>query len=78
MSLMRCYGSLVTTTLRITGMTCNNCVRHVVSALQKVPGVTKAEVSLPESQAMVDHDDLTTLPALLAAVESAGYEATAR
>jgi len=65
----------VTTTLRITGMTCNNCVRHVDEALRKVPGVEKVVVSLPEGQAMVDHDDLTTIPALLAAVESAGYEA---
>ncbi|MEO8846642.1 MAG: cation transporter [Kofleriaceae bacterium] len=66
----------MTTTLRITGMTCNNCVRHVDSALRQVPGVAKVAVSLPEGQAMVDHDDLTTLPALLAAVVSAGYEAT--
>ena len=65
----------MTTTLRITGMTCNNCVRHVGEALKKVAGVANVEISLPEGQAMVDHDDLTTLPALVAAVESAGYEA---
>jgi len=68
----------VTTTLRITGMTCNNCVRHVGSALKTVAGVTNVEVSLPDAQAMVDHDDLTTIPALIAAVESAGYEASAK
>jgi copper chaperone CopZ len=65
----------VNTTLRITGMTCNNCVRHVGEALKKVAGVANVEVNLPEGQAMVDHDDLTTLPALVAAVESAGYVA---
>jgi copper chaperone CopZ len=65
----------VTTTLRITGMTCNNCVRHVDEALRKVAGVGQVAISLPEGQAMVDHDELTTIPALLAAVESAGYEA---
>ena len=59
-------------------MTCSNCTRHVGSALQKVAGVAKVEVSLPDNQAMVDHDDLTTIPALLAAVESAGYTATTK
>ncbi len=68
----------MTTTLLITGMTCNNCVKHVGAALQKVVGVANVEVSLPEGQAVVDHDDLTTIPALVAAVESAGYEAATK
>ena len=56
-------------------MSCNNCVRHVDQALRAVPGVTAVEVSLPEGRAKVEHGDSTTLPALIAAVESAGYEA---
>ena len=68
----------MTTTLSITGMTCNNCVRHVGDAIRKVQGVANVQVSLPDGQAMVDHDDLTTIPALLAAVESAGYEGAAK
>ncbi len=63
------------TTLRITGMTCNNCVRHVGEALRGVTGVKDVAVSLPEAAAEVTHDDVTTLPALIAAVEAAGYEA---
>ncbi len=63
------------TTLRITGMSCNNCVRHVDKALRGVPGVTAVEVSLPEGRAKVEHGADTALPALIAAVESAGYEA---
>jgi len=63
------------TNLRITGMTCNNCVRHVDKALRTVPGVTSVEVNLPEGRAKVEHADATGLPALIAAVESAGYEA---
>ena len=63
------------TNLRITGMTCNNCVRHVDKALRTVPGVTSVEVNLPEGRAKVEHADSTGLAALIAAVESAGYEA---
>jgi copper chaperone len=66
----------VITTLSIAGMTCNNCVRHVGDALRALPGVTAVEVSLPERRASVTHGDIE--PAVLvAAVESAGYDATA-
>jgi len=65
----------VTTTLRITGMTCNGCVKHVDKALRGVPGVTAVEVSLPEQRAKVVHDDTASVTALVAAVESAGYTA---
>ena len=65
------------TTLRITGMTCNGCVRHVDKALRAVRGVTAVEVSLPEQLAKVVHDESIGEAALVAAVESAGYEAVA-
>jgi P-type Cu+ transporter len=65
----------VITKLRITGMTCNNCVRHVDRALRAVHGVSQVTVDLPEGRAEVTHDEATTLASLVAAVESAGYEA---
>jgi copper chaperone CopZ len=66
---------LVITTLRITGMSCNNCVRHVGDALRGVAGVTGVDVSLPAT-ANVTHDRPIDQAQLLAAVESAGYEAS--
>ena len=41
------------TQLAIDGMTCGNCARHVTEALQKVPGVRAAIVSLDSHQATV-------------------------
>ena len=67
-----CYGDLVITTLRITGMSCNGCVRHVGEALRAVPGVSQAEVEI--GRAKVTHDDRTTVASLITAIESAGYE----
>ena len=61
------------TTLRITGMTCNGCVRHVDKALREVAGVSAVEVSLPDQRAKVVHE--AELVGLLAAVEAAGYRA---
>lgn len=65
------------TTLRITGMTCNGCVRHVDKALREVPGVSAVEVSLPDGTAKVVHEQSARIQALVAAVEAAGYEAAA-
>jgi len=64
----------VVTNLRITGMTCNNCVRHVDKALRGVPGVSAVQVTLPD-RASVEHDDSASVPDIVKAVESAGYQA---
>ena len=64
------------TTLRINGMTCNGCVKHVTQALKAVPGVTAVEVSLAEQRAKIVHDpEQSPTPSLVAAVEIAGYHA---
>jgi copper chaperone len=61
------------TVLKIEGMSCNNCVRHVSEALQKVGGVEKVEVSLQEGRARV----IGTVPVekLIEAVQEEGYTA---
>ena len=41
------------TELLVTGMNCANCARHVTDALQGVPGVASADVSLQEGRARV-------------------------
>lgn len=62
------------TTLRITGMTCNGCVKHVTSALREVPGVTAVEVDLAAGSAKVVHEPASDAKAFAAAVEAAGYQ----
>ncbi|MDR2176785.1 MAG: copper ion binding protein [Treponema sp.] len=62
------------TTLKIEGMSCDHCVKHVTKALEELSGVKSAAVSLEEKSAVVDHEDAVTLAAMKAAVEEAGYE----
>jgi copper chaperone len=65
------------TTLRVEGMTCQGCVRSVTNALQHVPGVSKAQVSLERNEAAVLFDEAkTNVAALKAAVEAAGFGAS--
>ena len=60
--------------LKVTGMTCDHCVRSVTGALSGVPGVKAVEVSLEKNAAKVDGESIDT-KALIAAVEEEGYEA---
>src|ERR1041384_2133272 len=63
--------------LRIEGMTCSNCARHVTEALQSAAGVASAEVSLQTGRARVHWQDTMPrdLSLLIDAVEQAGYKA---
>ncbi|MEI7535251.1 MAG: cation transporter, partial [Verrucomicrobiae bacterium] len=66
-----------TTELRVSGMTCNNCARHVTEAIQGVTGVQSASVSLQNSRAAVRWNSGASqnVPAILAAISKAGFEA---
>jgi Cu+-exporting ATPase len=63
-------------TLKIEGMTCASCVRHVEKALKSVEGVTTAEVNLATEEARVEMSR-DAVSELIASVDSAGYKATA-
>lgn len=59
-------------------MTCNGCVKHVDQALRALAGVSAVEVNLADNCAKVVHDpEQSSVPALIAAVEIAGYSASA-
>lgn len=62
-------------TLDIRGMTCASCVARVEKALKKVPGVLDASVNLATEKARIT-SLAVPLPALIAAVQKAGYEAS--
>ncbi|MHC6203978.1 heavy-metal-associated domain-containing protein [Breznakiellaceae bacterium SP9] len=62
------------TTLNITGMSCEHCVKHVKEALEGIAGVKSAKVSLKANNAEVNHADTVSLETMKAAVTEAGYE----
>lgn len=61
------------TTLHITGMTCDHCVRQVNLALAAVPGADSVSVDLASGTARINGS--AELDALLAAVTESGYQA---
>jgi copper chaperone CopZ len=65
------------TELRVDGMHCDNCVRHVRDALAEIPGVS-AEVDLASATATVTHPTWVPVRTLLDMVDEAGYEVAVR
>jgi copper ion binding protein len=64
---------MVNIDLKISGMTCQNCVRHVKEAISEVSGVKSVEVSLENASAKVSSDIDLDRGALKNAVQEAGY-----
>lgn len=70
-------GGSSQTEFTVTGMTCNNCARHVTEAAQSVAGVASPMVSIEGKQATVrwssGHE--ANVSAVVQAMNQAGYEA---
>jgi copper chaperone len=62
-------------TIKVQGMTCGGCVAGVTRVLKAIPGVDDVAVTLEPGAAKVAFDPaLTSLAALRAAIEGAGYD----
>ena len=65
----------MTRQITVTGMSCGGCEQNVEDALEGVPGVESATADRESDTATVEGEADTD--ALVAAVEDAGYEASA-
>ncbi len=63
----------MTIELKITGMSCQHCVRAVQQALTAVPGVSAVRVELESGRAWVEGD--ADADALILAVNAVDYQA---
>ncbi|WP_414440492.1 heavy metal translocating P-type ATPase [Burkholderia sp. 22PA0106] len=63
--------------LDIGGMTCASCSSRVENALAQVPGVSRASVNLATERASISGNPSLSAAQLIAAVEQAGYRASA-
>ncbi len=67
------------TIFEVQGMSCPSCIRHIRAALTEHAGVTGVDVKLRDGLVVVDHDPAqTSVTQLIAALDEAGYPATAR
>jgi copper chaperone CopZ len=68
LGLTTAFAATRTTTIRVTGMKCNQCSSSVAKALKAVAGVQEAEVSSEQGQVVVTYDDEKVTEAKLRAV----------
>ena len=63
-------------TLKVTGMSCEHCVKAVTDALTGIAGVTDVTVSLKKGTASFSHDPaVAPLEKIKAAITEEGFEA---
>lgn len=63
--------------LSVKGMTCAHCVASVKKTLEAIEGVSSADVSLENNQAVIETvDNELSKDVLVQAVIDAGYEAS--
>ena len=65
----------MTTLLSVEEISCQNCVHHVKTALEAVPGVTSVNVDLDAGKATVEHEG-ADVNAMITTLDDAGYPAT--
>ena len=61
--------------LKVSGMSCQHCVKAVQDALMALAGVQKAQVSLEAGEVTVQYDATKTgPPQMQEAIENQGYD----
>ena len=64
-----------TTTLTITGMRDEHCLRLVTNAIQDLPGIGHLEISLETGAATIEHGAFVSAADIYQATEDAGFGA---
>lgn len=73
------FAAVRTVALSVPGMYCEVCPITVKKALEKVPGVSRVNVSFEKKEAVVTFDDAkSSVKALEDATFEAGYESTVK
>ncbi|ACV34803.1 heavy metal-associated domain-containing protein [Accumulibacter sp.] len=61
------------TTLMITGMRSDDCLRSVMNAIQDLPCIGYVEVSLETGEASIEHTTMVSEGDIRQIIEEAGY-----
>lgn len=61
---------------KITGMTCQHCVKNIEGALGELNGVKKSKVNLKKGNAQITYDpDMVSTEELINKIVETGYQA---
>jgi copper chaperone CopZ len=75
LGLTNVFAATKTTTIRVTGMKCNQCASSVAKALKATAGVQEAVISSEKREAVITYDDEKVTEAKLREViNSTGFK----
>ena len=60
--------------VKVYGMSCVNCVRHVTEALENFPGVKDVMIELETGDVVFEKPDSVTMDEVESAIQEAGYQ----
>lgn len=63
------------TTIKVEGMSCAHCVKHVTNALTELDNVSNVVVNLDTATAVFESSAVVTDEVIKAALDDAGYDA---
>lgn len=69
---------MITSEYQVTGMSCGHCEQAVRGEVAKLDGVTDISVSASDGALTITSESALDDAAVIAAVDEAGYEATAK
>ncbi|MCV7280440.1 heavy-metal-associated domain-containing protein [Mycolicibacterium flavescens] len=64
---------MTTTTVTVTGMTCDHCAASVREEIGEISGVTAVDVDVASGKVTIDSEAPVQTDAIATAVEEAGY-----
>ena len=62
------------TTIKVSGMSCEHCVKRVTAALEALPGIKEVQVDLKSGLATFEKPEALSLEEIARAIEEAGYQ----
>ena len=62
------------TAIKVAGMSCANCARHVTEALQSLPGVKEVNVDLQTGKVTFERPAQVTMDEIASVIKEAGYQ----
>ena len=74
LSINKKEDSIMTKELKVEGMMCEHCKKHVTNALSKMDGVTEVDVNLEAKTATVTMEHEIPMEEFASIIEEAGYE----
>ena len=62
------------TKIKVTGMSCEHCVKRVTKAIESIAGIKDVQVDLKSGKATFDKPETVSMEEIVKAIKKTGYE----